>query len=598
MFYRVPPSKTVTLPSVIEEQPENVLETSEDKSVEQASQASGRVSPDNSKGHTQKRKREASPGPGKATKSTRKGNGRRKGKASAKRMESPTEQPPERDIVYVRPKHIIKALASKNQSSKGSDLGSLPAQSRSSAASSAPNDSVSAIDTSDSPVSNKGDIQSQLQFVPPAESVPQPIPLFHAHGRKRKNLNQPMPLVHEPHQERQVSRKPSCQPSDQINSPTSPAPIPDPSAAIPPDVVPTLLPDSTVRTIESTQAPTQSLQGLTADTLTSMSEETRTGTPPQVEHLPSTAPIDEVPPEQSTESLANNVAMPPPPPALRLPASNASITRSTRSQCKYHRISLPKDETGSRVYFLIPGCSLTNQELMVEEEIEDHGEATYEDSLLAVGDIESLYLDQQVIGVLRQLVGLDILREGEVYYLPQLGEWLPRKQVARKSISEKSAKIRVSAVGDYGSSYAGSPTSARSLSTKPPLSNADSTSTSLSVFRKLFDDSEKGSIYQTTDSESEWNEEAEQLSASASQATSKGRPRRSKVKEDFYNPDEQDESPDKQSTHKKRGKLAKRGVKRARTMDIGEERQRKSKRLKKSMTAPVALAPVKDSSTT
>lgn len=595
MFYRVQPSRTVTLPSVIEEQPENVLETSENKSVEQASRASGRVSPDNNTGHTQKRKREASPGPGKAVKSTKKTKRRRKGKASAKRMESPTEQPPERDIVYLRPKHIIKGLASKNQSR---DLGSLPAQSRSSAASSTPNDNASTIDTSDSPVSNKADVQSQLQYIPPAESVPQPIPLFHAHGRKRKNLNQPMSLVYEPQQKREVSRKPSCQPSDQMNSPTSPAPI-LPSSAILPDVVPTPLPDSTVPTIESSQVPTQSLQGLTVDTLTSIPEETLTGSPPQGEHLPSTAPIDEVPPEQSTESLPNNVAMPPPSPARQLPVSNVSITRSTRSQCKYHRISLPKEEAGPRVYFLIPGCSLTNQELMVEEEIEDHGEATYEDSLRVVGDIESLYLDQQVIGVLRQLVGLDILREGEVYYLPQLGEWLPRKQVARKSISEKSAKIRVSAVGDYGSSYAGSPTSARSLSTMPPLSNADSTSTSLSAFRKLFD-SEKGSIYQTTDSESELSaEEAEQPSASASQATSKGRPRRSLAKDVSYNPDEQDESSDEQSTQKKRRKSAKRGVKRARTMVIGagEEGQRKAKRLKKSMTAPVTLAPVKDSST-
>jgi len=590
MFYRVPPSRTVTLPLVVEEQPENVLETLGDKSVEQASQASGRVSPDNSTRHTQKRKREASPGPGKATTSTKKGKGRRKGKSSAKRMESPTEQPPERDIVYVRPKHNKKVLASKNQSSKGSDLGSLPAQSQS-----APNDNASAIDTSDSPVLNKADIQpQQVHFIPSAKSVSQPIPLFHAHGRKRKNLNQPMPLVHEPQQKGHESRKPSCQPSDQTSSTTSPAPILDPSTAILPDVVPTSLADCTASPTETTQVPTQSRQGLTADILTSISEETRTGPPHQGEHLLSKAPIDEVPPEQSTESLANNAAMPPPPPAL--PASNASMTRSTRSQCKYHRISLPKEEAGPRVYFLIPGCSLTNQELMEEEEIEDHGEATYEDSLRVVGDIESLYLDQQVIGVLRQLVGLDILREGEVYYLPQPGEWLPRKQVACKSISEKSAKIRVSAVGDYGSSYAGSPTSARSLSTKPPLSNADSTSTSISVFRKLFD-SDKDSIYQTTGSESEWNEEAELLSAFASQSTSKGRPRRSMVKEDLRNLDEQDESPDGQSTHKKRGKLSKRGVKRARTMDIGEEGQRKSKRLKKSMTAPVGLAPVKDSST-
>jgi len=177
-----------------------------------------------------------------------------------------------------------------------------------------------------------------------------------------------------------------------------------------------------------------------------------------------------------------------PSPAVRhTPATSSSPV--TRSHCRYHRISLPKEDGGPRACFLVPGCSLSDGEFMTKEEIEDHGDATQEDSLRMIKDIESLDFDSYFIGILRKLVGLDILREQEVFYLPQPGEEVFRKTSPRK---ERSGVFK----GADSSSHAGSPGYSGSIrspaSMKAPTSLADSTSTSLSAFRKRLD-SEKDS---------------------------------------------------------------------------------------------------------
>ena len=133
---------------------------------------------------------------------------------------------------------------------------------------------------------------------------------------------------------------------------------------------------------------------------------------------------------------------------------------------------------------------------MAAEEIEDHGDATHEDSLRMIKDIQSLDFDSYLIGILRQLVGLDILREQEVFYLPQPGEEIVRKTSPRK---ERSGVFR----GVDSSSSPGYSGSIRSpASMKAPTSLADSTSTSLSAFRRRMD-SEKGSSPVHSDQESE-----------------------------------------------------------------------------------------------
>lgn len=110
---------------------------------------------------------------------------------------------------------------------------------------------------------------------------------------------------------------------------------------------------------------------------------------------------------------------------------------------------------------------------MKDEEIEDHGDATIEDSKRMVTDIESLNFDSYLIGTLRQLVGVDLLREQEVYYLPEPGK---EAEIVKKVKPDKSAVVKLSSRTLDGMS---SPTSSvRSpLSSRPPISFAGSAST-------------------------------------------------------------------------------------------------------------------------
>jgi len=62
---------------------------------------------------------------------------------------------------------------------------------------------------------------------------------------------------------------------------------------------------------------------------------------------------------------------------------------------------------------------------MEEEEIEDLGDATVEDSLRMVPNIEALNFDPYLVGVLRVLVGVDLLREHDIFWLPEPGEVPP-----------------------------------------------------------------------------------------------------------------------------------------------------------------------------
>lgn len=167
--------------------------------------------------------------------------------------------------------------------------------------------------------------------------------------------------------------------------------------------------------------------------------------------------------------------------------------RATRSNCRYRKISVPREEDGPRVCFLVPGCSLGDEEVVEENEIEDLGEATYADSLRMVRDIESLF-DSYLIGVLRQLVGVDLLREQEVFYLPAPGEEpVVRKPRPKKSLSDKSSlSKRPSKSGNVDtSSVVSTPsrsvasTSFRSPSlSKAPVSHSSATSASVSTARK------------------------------------------------------------------------------------------------------------------
>ncbi|KAG6878184.1 hypothetical protein C0993_010945 [Termitomyces sp. T159_Od127] len=164
----------------------------------------------------------------------------------------------------------------------------------------------------------------------------------------------------------------------------------------------------------------------------------------------------------------------------------------TRSNCRYHKISIPlddeSDEEGSGdedvklVYFLVPGCSLGNQELNRDEKIIDHGDAQPSDGLLMTSDLDAYAFNAPLLSVLRLLVGVDMLREGEIYYLPLPGsDWVPRK------VRETSAKNHQSSA-EYGPSHVAprrnSSISALSVSISP-IASQDTASTTFGPSRSL-----------------------------------------------------------------------------------------------------------------
>lgn len=65
---------------------------------------------------------------------------------------------------------------------------------------------------------------------------------------------------------------------------------------------------------------------------------------------------------------------------------------------------------------------------MEEEEVTDHGDATYEDSQRMVTDVETLGFEDFLINSLRLLVGAEIFREREIFYLPLPGEEVRRRE--------------------------------------------------------------------------------------------------------------------------------------------------------------------------
>ncbi|KAI0317142.1 hypothetical protein OF83DRAFT_177794 [Amylostereum chailletii] len=183
-----------------------------------------------------------------------------------------------------------------------------------------------------------------------------------------------------------------------------------------------------------------------------------------------------------------------PSPVKRLPSMNSPVTRSN---CRFHKISLPREEGGPRLSFIVPGCSLGDGELMNDEEIVDHGFATIEDHGRMIPDIESLEFNPYMVGVLRQLVGVDLLREQEVFYLPNPGEELPKKRRKKK----KSRKSVVEKVKAFHRQSASQDVRAPGSSRVSELSRRSNTPSSSSASRSVGDSaSVAGSSYKMEDS--------------------------------------------------------------------------------------------------
>lgn len=155
-----------------------------------------------------------------------------------------------------------------------------------------------------------------------------------------------------------------------------------------------------------------------------------------------------------------------------------TVTNSpvTRSNCRFHKISIPREGNRARVYFAVPGCSLSNRELMKKQDIVDHGLVTRDDSEGLIADVESLQISPYVVGFLRQLVGVDLLREQEVYYVRQGNEKIRRQRT-------RQFKPRLSTI-DSISGRNGIPLSVSQRAVKPspkPVSTSSNASASTSA---------------------------------------------------------------------------------------------------------------------
>ena len=155
--------------------------------------------------------------------------------------------------------------------------------------------------------------------------------------------------------------------------------------------------------------------------------------PPLMSPSPSTRPRQDQDP-QSGSSKAKSPAPtfePSTPSLRRAPSTNSPVTRSN---CRFHKISLPRGDSGVRAYFVVPGCALGDIGLMRGEDIKDEGFSTHEDHRRMLPNVETLDLSPYLVGVLRQLVGVDLLREQqEIFYLPSEDE-KPRKRGQRDTV--------------------------------------------------------------------------------------------------------------------------------------------------------------------
>lgn len=179
-------------------------------------------------------------------------------------------------------------------------------------------------------------------------------------------------------------------------------------------------------------------------------------TPPEPVAPPPLEPAAPPPPEVAATSSAEPPSIPTPAPSPPVETEAVEPTATspvTRSNCRFHKISLPAYEGGPRIFFAVPGCSLSDTDLMAKEHIEDHGDAIVDDVKHLIRDIKTLEVYNSYLeGVLRQLLGVDLLREQEIYYMVQPGEvprykpiktsaYRPRESFSGQPSSQRSPRI-------------------------------------------------------------------------------------------------------------------------------------------------------------
>ncbi|KAH8994462.1 hypothetical protein EDB92DRAFT_1849384 [Lactarius akahatsu] len=152
----------------------------------------------------------------------------------------------------------------------------------------------------------------------------------------------------------------------------------------------------------------------------------RPAPPPLALPVPPTGPLKDQRSDQTKTKSPAPTSEPSTPTLRRSQSINSPVTRSN---CRFHKISLPRGDSGQRAHFVVPGCALGDGELMEGEDIKDEGLSTHEDHKRMLPNVETLDLDPYLVGVLRQLVGVDLLREQqEIFYLPSEKEKLRKRR--------------------------------------------------------------------------------------------------------------------------------------------------------------------------
>ncbi|KAF8504769.1 hypothetical protein F5888DRAFT_782908 [Russula emetica] len=331
------------------------------------------------------------------------------------------------------------------------------------------------------------------------------------------------------------------------------------------------------------------------------------------------SPASSTDPHRGTRSEQVKSKSPPPtyepssPSLRRAPSMNSPVTRSN---CRFHKISLPRGEDRVRAYFVVPGCALGDGELMDGEDIRDEGFSTHEDHKRMLPNVETLDLNPYLVGVLRRLVGVDLLREQqEIFYLPSEEE-KPKKhrkttvlgslrQFRRQSISSggplgRDHSPRPSEV----SQGRGTPRSASGILSDPD--NDDDEGETPSTKRPRFSAAEINTPPASTFTDGDLDlstapERSTLLGEEPTLSSKPAAPRRSKrkaLKHDAaaYKPSEDDPKDDEEEEETKtRRNSTRKAMKRSRTMEENSASAPRSKKKRLGRSVSVAVADAMDS---
>ncbi|CAE6473106.1 unnamed protein product [Rhizoctonia solani] len=123
------------------------------------------------------------------------------------------------------------------------------------------------------------------------------------------------------------------------------------------------------------------------------------------------------------------------------PDGSTTGSPMTRSNCRYHKISIPmdSDDGDTQVNFIVPACALRDQETMKEQGIEDLGLSTPEEEHTRITNLAKL--EPNVVNKLQALISPSLLNEGVCGYLePKTSRSSPRSKDLRVSEGRSSAE--------------------------------------------------------------------------------------------------------------------------------------------------------------